>query len=615
MKKLSKGNIVYLSILTFLSLFHLLLLILLIDMFNIRTFGIVLSFVIYFLMVWTFVLLMNKKWFFKVINGLTALVLIILLFNISAPLTKQVKAVDYKNPFKTEVMEVEGGKIQGVLNKEQDVEIYTGIPYARAPIGEYRWKEPGPVQSWDDVKDCSYFAPKAMQDKDNWFVDTGTRFVLERGWHLDYHSYTSEAMSEDCLYLNVFKPKNASMNTPVLVYYHGGSLMGGSTSFDDYNGTELARRGIIFVSVAYRVGVFGYFAHQSLIDESPNKTTGCYGLLDQIEGLKWVNNNIYRFNGDKNNITIAGESAGSSSVSAICSSPLASGLFKRAIGESSSLATKVPPHTYRSLEDGLKMGQDIQKEFKCNSMEELRKIPAEKLINTKYKNNSLCVDGHYALLKSPYEVYRDKENNEEALLNGCNMNEAEAFTIPMYLTSGQPNKSNWKKRLKDTFGDYADKFIALYPDVKTDGDAYKAFNEIISAYWFVYPHHSWNKLMVQNDKPVYVYLFTKTNGYMSTWHSGEMIYAYNNIKNSKFQYRYNQSDYVLSDIMASYWVNFVKSGNPNGEGLPNWSLYNLDSGEVQELGLNVGSINDPFSKLYPVFEEFEEYQFTHPKTN
>ena len=613
MKKLSKGNIIYLSILIALGLFNLLLLILLLDMFNLQVFGIVLSFVVYAGVIAGFVLLMNKKWYLKLANGITGLLLLIMLFNISAPTTSRVKAVDYKNPTKSEVVEVEGGKIQGVLSEDQGVEIFTGIPYAKAPVGEFRWKEPQDVENWDGIKDCSYFAPRAMQSKTNWFTDTGTRFILEKGWHLDYHSYSDETMSEDCLYLNVFKPINALPNTPVLVFFHGGSLMGGSTSFGDYNGTELAKRGIIFVSVAYRVGVFGYFAHEELREESPNHTTGVYGLLDQIKGLKWVNDNIDKFNGNKDNITIAGESAGSSSVSAICSSPLAKNLFKKAIGESSSVVTLTPPHTYRTLEKALKMGEDIQKEFKCSSIEELRKIPAERLINTKYQNNALCVDG-YALEKSPYEVYKAKENNEKILLNGVNANEAEAFTIPMYLLSGQPNKSNWRQRLKGVFGDYADKVIALYPDVKTDGQAYKAFNEIISTYWFVYPHQSWSKLAEENGEPVYRYVFTKTNGYMSIWHSGEMIYAYNNIKNSKFQYRYNQSDYDLSETMARYWVNFVKNDNPSlGEIVQSWPEWSSSKNKVQELGKNVSQIDDPFNKLYSFFEEFEQYKAENPE--
>ena len=158
-------------------------------------------------------------------------------------------------------------------------------------------------------------------------------------------------MSEDCLYLNIWRPHTEETNLPILFYIHGGSLTSGTTGFDDYNGEEMARHGVIFINVAYRLGVFGFFANEELKNESSNHTTGNYGLLDQIKALQWVNDNAEYFHGDKSNITIAGESAGSSCVSALCTSPLAKGLFKRAIGESSSLAIKNPPHTYRNLDD------------------------------------------------------------------------------------------------------------------------------------------------------------------------------------------------------------------------------------------------------------------------
>lgn len=607
--KLEKKYLVKLIILSFFALINLVLLILLIDMFNIRTFGIVLSFVIYALLIAFLFYFLKKKWYIKLATILGGILVISITFTVAHPLTSRVKAVNYDNPEKTQIIEVEGGKIRGVLSEDKEVEIYTGIPYAKAPVGDLRWVEPQNVESWEGIKECDYFAPKAMQAKTNWFFDTGTRFVLENGWNIDYHSYDQEEMSEDCLYLNVFKSKNATGDSPVLVFYHGGSLMSGSTSFGDYRGEEFARKGVIFVSVAYRVGVFGYFAHQELIDNSLHHTTGNYGLLDQIKALKWVNDNIHVFGGDKNNITIAGESAGSSSVSAICSSPLAKGLFKKAIGESSSVVTKVPPHTYRSLDKALEMGNDIMSEFKCQNISELRNVKAEKLINTKYENNALTIDG-YALEKSPYEVYLANEQNEEALLNGCNLNEADSFIVSLYMLN-KTNLSNYKERLEGVFDKYTDKILALYPEIKTNQEAYEVFNEILSVYWFVYPHHSWQSLAKQNGEKVYNYLFTKTNGYMSTWHSGEMIYAYDNVKNSSYPYRYDDSDLALATTMSSYWVNFIKNGNPNGDNLPTWDEWNQADNKVMELGLNVSKIDDPFSKLYPVLEEFEKYTYNN----
>ena len=413
--------------------------------------------------------------------------------------------------------------------------------------------------------------------------------------------HPEQNMSEDSLYLNIWRPNNDDINLPILVFIHGGSLTTGSSAFEEYNGEEMAKKGVIMITITYRLGVFGYFAHQDLIDESPNNTTGNYGLLDQIEALKWINNNASYFGGDKDNITIAGESAGSSSVSALCTSPLAKNLFKRAIGESSSLVLKAPPHTYRKMDDALKVGEEVMKEFNCSTIEELRNIPAEKLVTTNTSNSGMTLDG-YALTKDPYQVYLDHENNEEALLNGYNVKEADAFVIPDNLLS-PTNKDNILSRLSKVFGDkYAKEIYELYEE-DIQKDAFAAFNEIISVYWFIYPHHSWSNTALDNGVEVYRYQFTKYNGFHETYHAGEMIYAYGNVKHSPYGYRYNQSDIDLAETMLSYWSNFAKNGNPNGSDLPVWETY-VTNGEVMELGANVGSFEDKYLDLYPILDNF-----------
>lgn len=511
-------------------------------------------------------------------------------------------AAYYDNPIKTDVMEVTEGKIQGVYNENSSVRIYAGIPYAKSPVGDLRWKEPQNPESWSGIRDCSYFQKKSYQKQSNEVVSSLVDIYAQKSWHPDYSSKTIEDVSEDSLYLNVWRPNNDKKDLPVLVFIHGGSLTTGSSSFEDYNGEEIAKSDIIMITITYRLGIFGYFAHKDLINESINNTTGNYGLLDQIQALKWINDNIKYFGGDKNNITVAGESAGSSSVSAICTSPLAKGLFKRAIGESSSLVVKNPPHTYRTLDKALKTGNDIMKEFNVSSIDELRKISPDKLVNSKYTNSEMTLDG-YALTKTPYNVYKDKENNEEVLLNGYNVKEADAFVIPQYLFSST-NKDNIEERLNTVFdNNTTKKILELYKD-RIDKDAFEAFNEIISVWWFIYPHHSWSRMAYENNIPVYRYQFTKENGYYGTYHSGEMIYAYGNVKKSKYPYRYDDSDKKLSDTMYSYWVNFVKTGNPNGDGLPKWDLWDKDANKVIELGSNVGMIDDKYLGLYKIFDEF-----------
>lgn len=549
------------------------------------------------------ILLMNKRKLIRMIPFLSILAITALFFILSKPKTEYKRATR-GNTKETEVLTLKNGDIKGLYTEDLDVEVYAGIPYAEAPIGDLRWKEPKAKLNWDGVLDCTKFAPNSYQAKKNSIMSTLVDMYAEGGWHPDYTSYPDQYMSEDSLYLNIWRPKNRSGNLPILVYIHGGSLTGGSSNGDDYNGEAMAREGIIMITISYRLGVFGYFAHPDLISESSNNTTGNYGLLDQIEALKWVNDNASYFGGDKNNITIAGESAGSSSVSALCVSPLAKGLFKRAIGESSSIVGKYPPHTFRSLDSALTMGKNIMKEMHCNSIEELRKLSPEELIKTKYINSSMTIDG-YAITKSPYETYLAHENNEEALLNGYNVKEADAFVVPTMLFD-LPNKDNIKGKLSEYFDEtLAEEMVLLYKN-EIDKDAFSVFNEIISAYWFFMPHYEWSILAINNGEDVYRYQFTKENGYYGTYHSGELIYAYGNLDKSLHGFAYNDSDYSLSKIMVGYFSNFVKYGNPNGDSLPNWKKWESEGDSLLELGEVIQEIPEKYVSAYKIIEDWNE---------
>lgn len=572
------------------------------DLANGPTYFIYVEIVLLVLLALFSILLINSKMRIRLLVWLLFILGTTVVILRSFPRPEVKSAAYYDNPVKTEVMELNDGKVQGVYNKDKTVEIFAGIPYAKPPVGDLRWKEPQDPDKWTDVRDCSKFMPKSMQPTDNALMSSAVDIYAQKAWHPDFKYHPLEPRSEDSLYLNIWKPNTSQTNLPILVFYHGGSLTTGSPSFENYNGEEMAKTNVIMINVAYRLGVFGYFAHPDLINESENHTTGNYGLLDQIKALKWINDNAIKFGGDKNNITIAGESAGSSSVSAICSSPLAKGLFKRAIGESSSLVLPKPPHTYRSMNDALNTGKDIMAEFKCNNISELRNIKAEDLVKTKYSNSSMTLDG-YALTKNPYDVYKAKENNEDALLNGYNVLEADAFIIPQYLFS-PTNRSNIKERLLKVFPQaITEKIMNLYnPRLTDDNKAFECFNEIMSVYWFIYPHYSWSRMALENNMDVYSYQFTKENGYYGTYHSGEMIYAYGNVKNSPYGYRYNDSDKALSECMLKYWSNFAKSGNPNGNGLTNWSKWD-NTHKVFELGSNIGLIDDKYASLFEIMDE------------
>ena len=250
------------------------------------------------------------------------------------------------------------------------------------------------------------------------------------------------------------------------------------------------------------------------------------------------------------------------------------------------------------------------KEMNCSSIDEMRSLSASKLLSTSFTNSSMTLDG-YALTKDPYEVYLAKENNEEALLNGYNVLEADAFVVPSFLLN-PTNKDNIKDRLKDEFGEtFAEKIYKAYEN-EINEDAFAAFNEIFSVYWFMHPHYSWTKRAVDNGVSVYKYQFTKENNYYGTYHSGEMIYCYGNVKNSPYSYRYNQSDIDLSEKMLTYWANFAKTGNPNGDGLPTWERFN-DNSDMIELGETIKTIKDRYQKLYPIIDDYIDWRISNPK--
>jgi len=553
----------------------------------------------------TQIVIRNTKMKFRLLSWAVFILLATIDLLLAYPRKEYKSAVEYKNPLRTNVLTLNDGRVQGVKTKDEAVEVYAGIPYAKAPVGDLRWKEPQDVNPWDDVLDCSKFKSSSMQPYPNQIVSSLTDIFAEKGWHPDFYEHKLEYTSEDSLYVNIWKPEGNVSNLPVLIYYHGGSLTTGTPSFYSYNGEQMARKGIIQVNVGYRLGVFGYLALDELQAESSNNTTGNYGLLDQIKALEWVYKNISAFGGDNKNITIAGESAGSSSVSAICSSPLAKGLFQRAIGESSSVVVKTPPHTFRTLSDAKKVGNSVLKEFGAKNVAELRKISADELVKTKSTNSSMTVDG-YALPKSPYELYREGLASDVPLLNGFNSQEADAFTIPNYLTSGQPNKLNSRDRLIETFKDASlvDRMMSLR-DFSTDKAAFRSFNDIISAYWFAYPHYSWDRMIEDKyTSNVYTYYFNKNNGYYSGYHSGELVYVFNNLKSSLSKtFAYNDSDYKLAETMNNAWVNFIKTGNPSSSNLT-WQPWESSKFNVMNFGEKAEMITDPYKDLYPLIGEF-----------
>ena len=544
-------------------------------------------------------LLFDKHFMIKLGSWLMLFVLLFIVYKLTYPPYKQVPAVSYRDPAVTDVVTVDEGDLTGVYNEDKSVEVYAGIPFAKPPVGELRWREPQAPEPWDGVRACDTFAPMSMQPESSTLWNSLVNAYIYNKYDLfnPFDNYR-EAMSEDSLYLNVFKPAGDITNAPVLVYIHGGSLKTGQSYYDQYNGEAYAKRGIVFVSITYRLNIFGYYANEELAAESPNGTTGNYGLLDQVQALKWINNNIAAFGGDVSNITIAGESAGASSVNALCVSPLSKGLFRRAIAESSGIVAHTPYHTFRPMEEALAMGEDVLKEFHKDSVEKLREVDAKKLVKTRYSHDSMTVDG-YAITEQPYLTYEKGQNHEEALLSGYNATEADVFTI----MGTKVTPENYADILGETFGDYNADIMNLYPADETNAEA--QYNDVMGGAWFAYSHYTWSRFMAAENRPVFEYYFSKTNKGLSTNHAGELPYFYGNLDTMKHNYK--DSDYELSDTIMSYIVNFCKTGDPNGEGLPGWPDFSQDETLVLNFGDKVAMVKDPYLKLYEVLDRQQGY--------
>ncbi|MBR4578812.1 MAG: carboxylesterase family protein [Oscillospiraceae bacterium] len=513
------------------------------------------------------------------------------------PRTRPIPAVREKDPSPSETVATRRGRVRGVCSADGEVEIFAGIPYAQPPVGELRWKPPL-EQSWSGTLICDNFRAMSMQPTHLPIYDSLAQII-------GYHDYAIRADDnyiapnrEDALYVNLWRPARASGELrPVLVFIHGGSLQTGQTWYADYSGESLAREGVIVVNFGYRLGVFGYFADEELAEESDTHTTGNYGLLDQIAALRWVRENILAFGGDPDNVTLAGESAGAASVSALCTSPLAKGLFRRVILESSTLASKEPPHSFRSLEEALESGREMKERLGVTSIRELRALPAEKLVAEAETQHHICVDG-YALTETPYESYRRGVHNEEAILHGYNSAESAPF-----LLFSQANMKNYEQRIRDYFGDYAEGILALYP-AADDNEARAYWAEIYGAVFFDYPHYCLNRLAVENGIPVWEYRFSKSNGRLGPWHSGEMVYFFGNLpERSRL---YDERDRELSGQMSGYWLGFVRTGDPNGEGRPFWEQNTL-SERLMGFGDETAMIDEGEHALFAVLDEMQGF--------
>jgi para-nitrobenzyl esterase len=459
------------------------------------------------------------------------------------------------------VVKTDAGLVSGVKNSTGDVTAYKGIPFAAPPVGDLRWKAPQPAIHWDGVKKCDAFGPSPMQDKPVPFMVYTPEFLIPE-----------KPISEDCLYLNVWtNAKTKTDKKPVFVWIYGGGFGSGGSACPIYDGEAMAKKGVIFVSINYRVGAFGFFAHPGLSKESNGKASGNYGLLDQIAALKWVKKNIAGFGGDPDRVTIAGQSAGSMSVNCLVASPLAKGLFNRAIAESGSMLIKNPVLASTTLQGAEDQGVKLAEKAGAKSLAEMRAMPAEEVLKKFRGKYSPVVDG-YVLPKPVADIFAANKQNHVPVIIGWNGDE---------FGGAAQNKEAFKKKAQKDYGSDAATFLKYFP-AETDEQATRSQIDLIRDQVFALSGYKWASIQSKiSGSPVYVYNFTRkvpATGDMvkyGAFHTAEVPYVMNNLKflnNRPFE----PADHELAEQMSDYWVNFIKTGNPNGNGLPLWPRYNTD---------------------------------------
>ncbi len=471
------------------------------------------------------------------------------------------------------------GPLQGSLDEEAETCSWKGVPYAAPPTGDLRWRAPQPVSPWSELRAASQWAPPCIQGK-----------MMNRAFS------NPKEISEDCLYLNIWCPRKPG-KYPVMVWIHGGIYMYGSGASPMFWGDRLSANGeVVVVTINYRLGPFGFLAHEALAQEDPHGSTGNYGLLDQVASLQWVQKNIEAFGGDRNNVTIFGQSAGSWSVCALLASPLAKGLFHRAIFSSGG------GETIWSKEKGYETGRWATKKLGCpkNDLACMRGRRAKDVfdrINVSMTdfvlNDGLYYINHedeYALPDMPLTMIRSGNFNNVPVLAGSTRDELQA------LASFQPLKKctgsrTYKKRLRKNFGNYADRLEQLYP-IENYDHAGRAYIAIISDRLMICPTYESMRAIAEQQAATYYYRFdyddTRVKGFMGAGHVIDIPFYFQTLDRKPTSWLFIKMDskkpMQLSRAIQSYWTNFAYSGNPNGQGLPSWPAYHADNPQLQVLG-------------------------------
>ncbi len=501
---------------------------------------------------------------------------------------------------------IDSGNIEGKA-LPSGARAYLGIPYAAPPVRENRWRDPQPVTPWRGVYHADRFAPDCIQ---------GLRGSIQN------HYFGQNATSEDCLYLNVWAGKAAHIGAklPVVVWIYGGGFTTGSASMAMYSGESLAKKGVVYVSFNYRTGPFGFMAHPELTAESPHHASGDYGFLDQVAALKWVKRNIARFGGDPDNVTIAGQSAGSMSVSALDASPLASGLFRRAVGMSGSfLDAPGGIGDMPLLDQGEKDGLALQAALKVDSLDAMRQVPADRIFNVRGIRYWPIVDGYF-MPQKPRDIFAAGKQNDAALLLGFTRDEsfsplASATTPEAYETAVQ-----------HMFADKSAEFLKDYPGQGVDWhrNAMNAGRDTSVALMM----WNWARMQSRTGKaPAYAYMFARMHPYApgvvfsdhdpikaGVYHASDIAYWLDTLDSLNLFRKtrdWTSYDRQLADEMANMIVNFAKTGNPSISGIA-VPKYDTDDPRLVELGDTIHVIAWPERGYMPFLDTLSPAPRTVP---
>ncbi|WP_031427262.1 carboxylesterase/lipase family protein [Flavimarina sp. Hel_I_48] len=462
----------------------------------------------------------------------------------------------------------QNGNLEGIYAPDTKLNMYYGIPYASPPVGDLRWKAPQPVENWTGTRDAKTFGDRPMQ---------------ERLW--DDLIYRSQKMSEDCLYLNIWAPANASgKKLPVLFYIHGGGFNAGDGSELRYDGSSMAQKGMVVVTINYRLNIFGFLASPELSAESAYNASGNYGLLDQVAALKWVKNNIAAFGGNPDQITVAGESAGSISVSSLMASPLSRDMIAGAIGESGAAIN--PTLAPVSLNKAETNGSTFVKAMGNVSLANLRAMDAEELFdiykNAENKSFPTVIDQHF-YTENLAQTFNAGKQAQVPLLVGWNSAELPGAA---FMQGQETTPENFINRVEESYPENADEVLKLYAH-DTPEEVGLSSTALISDGFIAFSTWKWFDLHRKNsDQPVYRYLYSKIRPQaeadslapksLGAGHANEIEYALGNLHYIK-AHQWTEEDYSVSETMQDYFANFIKTGNPNAESLPQWPAAEKDS--------------------------------------